>query len=144
MSRAEQLQDFLESIPFAQTLGIRCDIHGDEMTSVLPFQERLIGNAAIKALHGGAIGSFLELTAMAQVFLLTDLEYPPKPIDLTIDYLRSGKAEDLFARANVTKLGRRIANVRCDAWQATRSKPVASLHAHFLVAQPGEAASTHL
>ncbi|MEL7128309.1 MAG: PaaI family thioesterase, partial [Pseudomonadota bacterium] len=69
---------------------------------------------------------------------------PPKPIDLTIDYLRSGKAEDLFARANVTKLGRRIANVRCDAWQATRSKPVASLHAHFLVAQPGEAASTHL
>ncbi|MEL7481249.1 MAG: PaaI family thioesterase [Pseudomonadota bacterium] len=136
MTRAERLQAFLAGAPFAQTLGLRCEIHGDEMTAVLPFQEKLIGNAAIRALHGGAIGSFLELTAMAQVFLLTDLERPPKTIDLTIDYLRSGRAEDLYARATVTKLGRRIANVRCEAWQSAREKPVATLHAHFLVTSP--------
>ncbi|MEM8634264.1 MAG: PaaI family thioesterase [Pseudomonadota bacterium] len=139
MSRAEALEAFLSRAPFAQTLGMRCEIHGDEMTAVLPFHEKLIGNAAIRALHGGTIGSFLELTAMAQVFLLTETERPPKTIDLTIDYLRSGKAEDAYARANVTKLGRRIANVRCEAWQASRSKPIATFHAHFLLEQTEEA-----
>lgn len=134
MSRAEDLDIFLARTPFAQTLGLRCDVKGDEMTAVLPFQEKFIGNAAIRALHGGAIGAFLEMTAMAQLFLVTDLERPPKPIDLTIDYLRSGKAEDLYARCIVNKLGRRMANVRVEAWQSERDKPVAALHAHFLVA----------
>lgn len=131
--RASALKDFLASSPFADTLGIRCDVLGDEMTATLPFSETLIGNAAIRAIHGGAIGSFLELTAMAQVYLLTDLDTPPKTINLTVDYLRSARAEDLYARAHVTKLGRRVANVRCEAWQSERGKPVASLHAHFLV-----------
>lgn len=136
MSRAADLEAFLARVPIAQTLGMRCDILGDEMTAVLPYQDKLIGNAAIKALHGGAIGTFLELTAMAQVYLLTDLARPPKPINLTIDYLRSGRAEDLYARAHITRLGRHIANVRCEAWQAARNKPIAALHAHFLVTPP--------
>lgn len=131
--RAEALHMFLERIPFVKTLGMRCDIKGDEMTAVLPFQDKLIGSVALKALHGGAIGSFLELCAMSQLFLDTELERPPKPINLTIDYLRSAKSEDLYARAYITKLGRRIANVRCEAWQSDRTKPVAMLHAHFLV-----------
>ncbi|MEM9667794.1 MAG: PaaI family thioesterase [Pseudomonadota bacterium] len=133
MSQAENLQAFLARAPFAKTLGVRCEIHGDEMTAVLPFQEKLIGNAAIRALHGGTLGAFLELTAMAQVFLMTELEYPPKPIDLTIDYLRSGRAEDAYARAYIKKLGRRMANVHCEAWQSAREKPIATLRAHFLL-----------
>ena len=134
--RAEALHTFLERIPFVATLGMRCDIKGDEMTAVLPFQNKLIGSAALKALHGGAIGSFLELCAVSQLFLSTELEHLPRPINLTIDYLRSAKSEDLYARAYITRLGRRIANVRCEAWQADRAKPVAMLHAHFLVKAP--------
>lgn len=136
MSRANQLQAFLARMPFAGTLGVICEVRGDEMTAVLPFQERFIGNAAIRALHGGLIGAFLEITAMAQVFLLTDLDRPPRPVDLTIDYLRSGRAEDLYARCVVHKLGSRMANVRAEAWQTERAKPVAALHGHFLVAKP--------
>ncbi|MEO1027473.1 MAG: PaaI family thioesterase [Pseudomonadota bacterium] len=132
-ARADALTAFLDGMPFAKTLGISCEVLGDEMTATLPFSEALIGNSAIRAIHGGAIGSFLELTAMAQVFLLTELERPPKTINLTVDYLRSARAEDLYARAVVSKLGRRIANVHCEAWQSERSKPVATLHAHFLV-----------
>ena len=73
---------------------------------------------------------------MSQVFLNTELNHSPRPINLTIDYLRSAKAEELYARAHITKLGRRIANVRCEAWQAEREKPVATLHAHFLLTTP--------
>lgn len=132
-TREERLQAFLDRTPFARFLDLQCEVMGDEMTAILPFQSKLIGNQTIKALHGGAIGAFLELTAMAQLFLLTEVSSFPKPINLTIDYLRQGRAENLFARASVTKQGRRIANVRAEAWQAEREKPVATLNAHFLL-----------
>lgn len=133
MSRAEQLQSFLGQVPIVQTLGMRCEIMGDDMTAVLPFQKKLIGNFTIQALHGGAIGMFLEMTAMAQLYLASDVEAPARTINTTIDYLRQGKAEDLYARATVVKLGRRMASVQVEAWQAQRSKPVATLLGHFLL-----------
>lgn len=133
MSRAEQLQGFLGQVPIVQTLGMRCEIMGDDMTAVLPFQKKLIGNFTIQALHGGAIGMFLEMTAMAQLYLASDVEAPARTINTTIDYLRQGKAEDLYARATVVKLGRRMASVQVEAWQAQRSKPVATLLGHFLL-----------
>ncbi|MBD3768808.1 MAG: PaaI family thioesterase [Rhodobacterales bacterium] len=133
-SRAEQVQAFLGRTPFAQEIGMRCEVMGDEMTAIMPFQQKLIGNFTIQALHGGAIAAFLELTAMAQVYLVTEhLERPPRPINITIDYLRQGHAKDTFARATITKMGRRMCSVRAEAWQDERSKPVTSLLAHFKV-----------
>ena len=132
--RADEIDAILKRLPFAQTLGMRCEVLCDEMTAILPFQEKLIGNVAIRALHGGAIASFLELTAMLQVFLISDMPRPQKPINLTIDYLRQGHAKDLYARAYVLKMGRRMASVRAEAWQENRAEPVTALMAHFLVA----------
>ena len=137
-ARLEELHAFLERTPFAQFLGMRCEMRGDEMIAVLPFQDKFIGNRAINALHGGCTGAFLELTAMAGVFLQSDMQRPPKPINITIDYLRSAKGgEDLYATAIVHKLGRRMASVRAEAWQGEREKPVTALQAHFLVPQDG-------
>lgn len=133
--RAKQVEAFLKRTPFAETLGMRCDIRGDEMTTVMPFSEKLIGNITIRALHGGAIASFLELTAVAQVFLVSEMARPPRPINLTIDYLRQGKAMDLYARAYITKMGRRMTSVRAEAWQEESARPVTALMAHFLVSE---------
>ena len=135
MSRGDDLQALLARVPMVETLGMRCEVMGDEMTAILPFRENLIGNVTIQALHGGAIATFLDLTAMAQLFLATEYERAPLPINLTVDYLRQGKAEDLYARATITKLGRRMASVRAEAWQSERSKPVSAVLAHFLVAK---------
>ena len=132
-SRGELLEGFLAQVPIVKTIGMHCDIKGDDMVGVLPFQSKLIGNFTIKALHGGAIGTFLEMTAMAQLFLVADVERPPRTINITVDYLRQGRAQDLFARATVVKLGRRMASVRAEAWQAERDKPVAALLGHFLL-----------
>jgi uncharacterized protein (TIGR00369 family) len=134
LSRAEEVAAFIARTPFAQELGMHCEVMGDEMTAILPFQDKLIGNVAIRAIHGGAIGAFLEIAAMAQVFLVTEhLTRPPRPINLTIDYLRQGHAKDLYARAYVLKMGRRMASVRAEAWQENRAEPVTALMAHFLV-----------
>ena len=133
MTREAQLQAVLARVPIVATLGMRCEIKGDDMTAVLPFQDKLIGNFTIKALHGGAMATFLEMTAMAQLFLVTDVARPPRTINMTVDYLRQGHARDLYARATVVKLGRRMASVRAEAWQAERDKPVAALLGHFLI-----------
>ncbi|MCA8899196.1 MAG: PaaI family thioesterase [Hyphomonas sp.] len=134
LSRAEEVEAFIARTPLAQELGIRCEVMGDEMTAILPFQEKLIGNVSIRALHGGAIAAFLELTAQAQVFLVTEhLTHPPRPINLTIDYLRQGHAKETYARASITKMGRRMCSVQAVAWQDERAKPVTSLMAHFMV-----------
>ncbi len=134
LTRAEEVAAFIARTPLAQELGMRCEVMGDEMTAIMPFQDKLIGNITIRAIHGGAIGAFLELTAQAQVFLAAGhLTRPPRPINLTIDYLRQAHAKDLYARATITKMGRRMCSVQAEAWQDERTKPVTTLLAHFMV-----------
>ena len=101
---------------------------------MLPFAQHLVGNPILPALHGGVTGAFMEMTAMAQLALLEQRERLPRPIGVTVEYLRPGRARTTYARAQVKKVGRRIANVHVEAWQDARSAPIATLHAHFLLA----------
>ena len=129
-----QLKSLFETVPYARFLGVQFELKGDELTAILPFKDSLIGNPMLPALHGGVVGAVMELTAVAQIYLTQNRGKAPKTIDISIDYLRSGRPVDTFARAHVTKLGRRIANVRVEAWQSDRSDPIAALHGHFLLA----------
>jgi len=131
----ERLQTLLARMPYAAFLGLRADLAGEEMTMVLPYRPHLIGNPLLPAIHGGVLGALLEITALAQLSFGHGFERQPRPIDVAIDYLRSGRPVDTFARARVKRLGRRIANVQAEAWQETPSRPIASLHGHFHVAQ---------
>lgn len=131
--RAHDMQALVEHLPYARFLGIEVDRKGSELTIVLPFQEALIGNTLLPAIHGGAIGAMLEITSIVQLLFDTSCERLPKTIDISIDYLRSGRPEDLYGRAVVTRQGRRVANVRAELWQEEKSKPVAASHGHFLL-----------
>ena len=135
MSRADDLKRVWDGLPMVHTLGMHVDVKGDDLTAVLPYQDKLLGNVAIRALHGGAIATFLELAAMAQLYIAVDGIEPPRTINVTVDYMRQGHAQDLYARATITKLGRRMASVQAEAWQAKRDKPVAAIMAHFLIRQ---------
>lgn len=128
-----KLQALLDEIAYARFLGLVIDRKGDEFTTILPFDRKLIGNPLLPALHGGVIGAFLEMTALLQLIADSTSVTLPKTIDITIDYLRSGRPADTFARAVVSRLGRRVANVRAEAWQETHEKPIAVLHGNFLV-----------
>ncbi|HEX7886286.1 MAG TPA: PaaI family thioesterase [Phenylobacterium sp.] len=129
----QSLDAFLQRVPYNRFLGMRVELAGDEMTAVLPFSQHLIGNPMLPALHGGVIGAFLELTALAQLSLAEPTRRVPKTIDITIEYLRSGRAQDTYARAILRKVGRRVANVQVEAWQDSRSQPIAGLTGHFLL-----------
>ena len=125
----------LHSAPFAKFFDVDVELRGDELTLVLPYREELIGNVMLPALHGGVLGALLELAALTTVSLRQRQEHLPKTIDITIDYLRSGRPTATYARAKVTRLGRRIASVRAEAWQFERADPIAALHGHFLLTQ---------
>jgi uncharacterized protein (TIGR00369 family) len=132
--RADDMQALISHIPYACFLGVTVDRKGSEITTVMPFKESLIGNVNLPAIHGGAIGAMLELTSVIQLLFDTSCERLPKTVDISIDYLRSGKPEDIFGRAIVTRQGRRVANVRAEIWQEEKAKPIAASHGHFLLA----------
>ncbi len=133
MSGGENLSNLLAKIPYAQFLGLRVELAGDEMTAILPFSPHLIGNPMLPALHGGVLGAFMELTALAQISISEGQARQPRVIDVTIEYLRTGRPLDTFARAELKRVGRRIANVHVEAWQQERAQPIAALRGHFLV-----------
>jgi acyl-coenzyme A thioesterase PaaI-like protein len=138
-------------VPYIQYLGIGFDRRGDELTALLPFDEKLIGNPFLPAIHGGVTAAFLEVTAMISLnwfWLWDDIESGaldirameagqlprlPKTIDFTVDYLRSGLPRDAYARARITRSGRRYASVHAQAWQDNRDRPLAQATAHFLM-----------
>ena len=135
-TREDRLAAMLAAIPYMKFLGMTAELAGDEMTAVLPFAPQLVGNVMIPALHGGVIGAFLEMTALCQLGVREPLRRLPKTIDVTIEYLRPGRAQTTYARADVRKVGRRIANVHVEAWQEHRASPVAALRGHFLLSLP--------
>lgn len=117
--------------PFARRFGFRYRVvHGDLML-ILPYRDELIGSPIPARLHGGVIGGLLEYAGLFCVMqkLSQAGELPsglPKPIGITVDFLREGKPHDTFAAAEVTRLGRRVANVRAEAWQSDRERPIAT------------------
>ena len=130
-----QLEAFLQRVPYVRFLGMRAELSGDEMTAILPFAPHLVGNIHLPALHGGVIGAFLETTALAQLSVTQGSSQVHKTIDITIEYLRPGRALTTYARAELRKVGRRVANVHVEAWQDSRDQPIAFLRGHFLLSR---------
>lgn len=120
-------------IPYAAFVGLEAfaDDHG--LVSVLRYRESNIGNTQLPALHGGVVGALLEHAAILHLLAAAEGDAFPKVVNVSIDYLRPCRAADTFARGTFIRQGRRIANVRVEAWQADPARPVAAAHAHFLL-----------
>jgi uncharacterized protein (TIGR00369 family) len=131
--QAGDYQGLFDAIPYARFLGLTAALHGDELITTMRYSDHLIGNPALPALHGGTLGALIESAAIFELLWRAETVVLPKTITLTIDYLRSAGAADTHARGLITRQGRRISNVRIEAWQGDRSSPVASAHGIFLV-----------
>ena len=123
----------LDSIPYARFLGVSVDRSSGALECVLPFRQEIVGNVMLPAIHGGVLGAFLELTAILRLVDESGTDRVPKPINFAIDYLRSAGPQTTRARADIFKLGRRVAVVHAVAWQDDVSRPVASGNGKFLL-----------
>ena len=134
--RARASNDFgvlAAGIPYMKALHLEVREAAGILTVELHAERMHTGNPWLPALHGGVIGGLLETAAIVQLAHDQDGDNLPKPINVTIDYLRSGRIETTRARAQVTKQGRRVANVQASCWQEDPDKPVATLFGHFLM-----------
>lgn len=131
--RSGDYQSVLESIPYMAFLGLKVSADQNGPVVRMPGSDHIVGNPVLPAIHGGVVGALLESTAIIHIIWMHESRHVPKIINLTVEYLRSARVVDTFAQAVITKHGRRIANVRIEAWQAERAKPVAAAHAHFLL-----------
>jgi uncharacterized protein (TIGR00369 family) len=126
------------AIPYARFLNLSVDVSSGELTCTMRFEDKLVGNYTIPALHGGTLGGLLESTAVFALLHAQESIVLPKIVNVTVDYMRSGRAVDTYAAATITRQGRRVASVQAFAWQEDRRKPIASALAHFLVEPPEE------
>ncbi len=137
------ISGLFDAIPFARLLGLRASKDAEGVLCVMPFSERLIGNPVLPALHGGMVATFLEATALAVV---VDAQNDPdarcgkeipRAISTTVDYLRPAGPRDTYGRAEIIRLGTRLATVVATIWQDDPSRPVARANCHYLVASGG-------
>ena len=149
--RDDALASLVHGVPYIKWLGIEFDRRGDELTAILPFADKLIGNPFLPAIHGGVTAAFLEVTAIiglswamlwdeiedgrfdAEALAQGQMPRLPKTIDFTVDYLRSGLPRDAYARAQINRSGRRYASVHVEAWQDNRDRAFAQATGHFLM-----------
>jgi len=119
---------FEERIVFNQVLGLKIDdMTSDGVTGHIEMRRELIGHFAHQRLHGGVISAGLDamggLAVMAAIGA-RHMDEPPMQrlmrfgklgtIDLRIDYLRPGIGDSFVLRAQVMRLGSRVASTRME------------------------------
>lgn len=121
--------------PYATAMGMTvADVIDGAPVLRMEYSERALGRPGF--LHGGAIAGLLENAAI--IALRAHLGASAgslrfKPVNISVEYLRGGEPVLTFARGEVIRAGRRIANVRAEAWQADRDTPLASCWMNFLL-----------
>lgn len=122
--------------PYARALGIALQEIADGVPVLtVEFSDAVQGRPG--ALHGGAISGLLETAGYA--LLRAELHRAGrsgamKPINLTVQFLASGKVKPSYAKARIVKLGRRTANLSIEAWQDDPARPIASAVMNVMIA----------
>ena len=119
---------FEQRVVFNRVLGLRIDtVAGDGVSGHIEMREELIGHYGHRRLHGGVISAGLDtmggLAVMAAIGA-RHMDEPPAErllrfgklgtIDLRVDYLRPGIADHFELRAEVMRLGSRVASTRME------------------------------
>lgn len=136
IERARASRDWsalVRAVPYFGFLGVTVEERAGELLGRMRFSEHLVGNPSLPALHGGTLGALLEAVAQLELIFRAETGTLPKTITVTLDYLRSGRALDTWARARIVRRGRRVATVHSVAWQEDESKPIASATVHLLI-----------
>ena len=119
---------FEECIPFNHLLGLRiASLSPDQVSGRVAMRQELVGHFVHNRLHGGVISACLDamggLACMAAIGA-RHMNEPPEArlqrfaklgtIDLRIDYLRPAIGDHFDLRAEVLRLGSRVASTRME------------------------------
>lgn len=123
------LKDIYEHrIVFNQVLGLKIvSIDPERVVGSLAMQPQLVGHFAYNRVHGGVISAGLDALGSLAVMAAIGARHMDEPvgqrlqrfgklgtIDLRIDYLRPAVGETFELRAEVMRLGSRVASTRME------------------------------
>jgi len=128
-----QLAPLVDALPYARLLGIEAVTEPPSLVFKMPNRHSNMGNPTLPALHGGAVGGFMEMSAALHLLMTMETLKVPRVVDFSIDYVRAGRMEDSFCECEVVRQGKRLVNVAVKAWQSDPLVPIATARAHFLV-----------
>lgn len=126
------LRFFEEGIPFNRFLGLKVEqIEGlrQEADHVqfgscrlkVPFSPHLVGDPYRPALHGGVLSALADTAGGLAVFAAVgSVDAKVSTVDLRIDYYEPAQLVDLFAEAEVVRLGNRVGVARIRLLQGSR------------------------
>jgi len=123
---------FEELIVFNRTLGLQiCSISPEGATARLAMRPELIGHHGHQRLHGGVISASLDALGGLAVMAAIGARHMDEPvtvrlsrfgklgtIDLRIDYLRQALGPQFTCKAEVMRLGSRVASTRMEFFDA--------------------------
>jgi uncharacterized protein (TIGR00369 family) len=125
----DALKDIFEQrIVFNQVLGLKIvSIAPERVVGRVAMQPQLVGHFAHNRVHGGVISASLDALGGLAVMAAIGARHMDEPvaqrlhrfgklgtIDLRIDYLRPGIGEAFELRAEVMRLGSRVASTRME------------------------------
>jgi uncharacterized protein (TIGR00369 family) len=128
----------IELTAYARSLGIVASATEGEDAPLLSldFKHQLEGRPG--AWHGGAIAGLLETAGYAALrgaLAAKGREPLLKPINVTVQYLSTGRTRIAHARGRIVRLGRRNANLSVEAWQDDPARPIASAVMNVLMVE---------
>ncbi|MDD2923586.1 thioesterase family protein [Rhodoferax sp.] len=119
---------FEELIVFNQVLGLKItSLRPEQVRARIDMRHELVGHYAYNRLHGGVISAGLDAMGGLAVMAAIGARHMDEPpalrlqrfaklgtIDLRVDYLRPGIGEWFELRAEVMRLGSRVASTRME------------------------------
>ena len=119
---------FEEKIDFNQALGLKVvSVHPEGVRGRIDMKPGLVGHYAYNRIHGGVVSAGLDAIAGLAIMAAIGARHMDEPpaqrmqrfsklgtIDLRVDYLRPAIGEFFELRAEVLRLGSRVASTRME------------------------------
>jgi uncharacterized protein (TIGR00369 family) len=125
-ARLEKLKIWFErGIPFNKFVDMRLEtLERGRAVLRIPWRHELIGDVTRPAVHGGVISMLADTAGGAACFAMLDSDDDRvSTVDLRVDYLRPGPAEDLVCEANIVRMGNRVGVTRMYVYSGRLPEP---------------------
>lgn len=108
--RIARVKRFMEQeVVFNRHLGFQVrELRPGYASCAIPFAPHLIGDPNRPALHGGLLSTLADAAGGTALWADVGLGDRISTIDLRMDFLRPGPAEDLICNAQVVRVGNRV------------------------------------
>lgn len=112
---------FNELIPFNKYIGLELvELKEGFARATIRFKSELMGDARIKAIHGGVISASMDAVGgIAGISTLTSFEDKIVTVDMRVDYIRSARDTDLIIEARIVRSGNKIITTNMQVFAST-------------------------